>query len=102
MRKARLEGLHVAAIAAVGLLLLYVPAYAVYAGASLFRAPWWDIALQAVVQGLLAAVLSLVLYGRAVSILGAAFAALCPAMTALLAIPVLGEWPTPADWLAIV
>lgn len=105
MRKARLEGLHAAAIAAVGLLLLYVPGYAVFAGASIFHAPWWDIALQAVVQGLLAAVLSLVLYGRAVTILGASsgasFAALCPAMTALLAIPVLGEWPTLADWLAI-
>jgi drug/metabolite transporter (DMT)-like permease len=57
------------------------------------------------VQGLLTAILSLVFYGRAVAILGAssgaAFAALCPAMTALLGIPVLGEWPTPTDWAAI-
>ena len=48
----------------------------------------------------------LVLYGRAVSILeasgGAAFPALCPAMTAVLAIPILGEWPTAIDWIAII
>jgi drug/metabolite transporter (DMT)-like permease len=64
-----------------------------------------DIALQAFVQGLLTAIISLLLYGRAVSILGAsggaAFAALCPAMTALLGIPILGEWPGMIDWAAI-
>jgi drug/metabolite transporter (DMT)-like permease len=106
MRKARLEGLHAAAIAAVGALFLYVPGYAVFTGASLIQAPWRDVALQAIVQGVLTAILSLLLYGRAVSILGAssgaAFAALCPAMTALFAIPILGEWPTLTDWLAIV
>jgi drug/metabolite transporter (DMT)-like permease len=105
MRKARLEGLHAAAIAAAGALLTYVPAYGVVTGMSLLNAPWRIIALQAFVQGLLTAVISLLLYGRAVSILGAssgaAFAALCPAMTALFGIPVLGEWPAPVDWIAI-
>jgi drug/metabolite transporter (DMT)-like permease len=106
MRRARLDGLHAAAIAAVGTLVLYLPVYAVVAGASLFKAPLTDIALQAFVQGLLTAIISLVLYGRAVSILGAssgaAFPALCPAMTAVLAIPILGEWPTAVDWIAII
>jgi drug/metabolite transporter (DMT)-like permease len=105
MRMARLEGLHAAAIAAAGALFTYVPLYAFVTGASLTHAPWRDVALQGVVQGLLTAVISLLLYGRAVSILGAssgaAFAALCPAMTALFAIPVLGEWPTTIDWIAI-
>jgi drug/metabolite transporter (DMT)-like permease len=105
MRRARLDGLHAAAIAAVGALVLYLPVYAVVAGTSLLEAPPTDVALQALVQGLLTAVISLLLYGRAVSILGAssgaAFAALCPAMTALLAIPILGEWPAPMDWIAI-
>jgi hypothetical protein len=32
---------------------------------------------------------------------GAAFAALSPAMTAVMAIPILGEWPTAMDWIAI-
>ena len=33
---------------------------------------------------------------------GAAFPALCPAMVAVLAIPILGEWPTSTDWIAII
>ena len=33
---------------------------------------------------------------------GAAFPALCLAMTAVLAIPILGEWPTAIDWIAII
>jgi drug/metabolite transporter (DMT)-like permease len=106
MRRARLDGLHAAAIAAVVTLFLYLPVYAVVFGASLFKAPLTDILLQAFVQGFLTAVISLMLYGRAVSILGAssaaAFPALCPAMTAVLAIPVLGEWPTAIDWIAII
>jgi drug/metabolite transporter (DMT)-like permease len=106
MRRARLDGLHAAAIADVGNLVLYLPVYALVAGASLLVAPPTDIALQAIVQGVLTAVISLVLYGRAVSILGAsggaAFPALCPAMTAVLAIPILGEWPAPVDWIAII
>jgi drug/metabolite transporter (DMT)-like permease len=74
MRRARLDRLHAAAIAAVGALILYVPVY--------------------------------FFVGRAVSILGAssgaAFAALVPAMTALMAIPMLGEWPSAIDWMAII
>jgi drug/metabolite transporter (DMT)-like permease len=87
-------------------MLLYLPVYWVLPGTAIAHAPWFDIALQAVVQGVLTAVVSLMLYGRAVGILGAssgaAFAALCPAMTALMAIPILGEWPQNRDWAAIV
>jgi drug/metabolite transporter (DMT)-like permease len=105
MRRARLDGLHAAAIAAAGALFLYLPVYLALAGASLAKAPWGDLALQAIVQGLLTAIVSLIFYGRAVSILGAssgaAFAALSPAMTAVMAIPILGEWPTSIDWIAI-
>jgi drug/metabolite transporter (DMT)-like permease len=76
------------------------------AGTSLARAPWGDVALQAFVQGILTAIVSLIFYGRAVGILGAssgaAFAALSPAMTAVMAIPILGEWPTAMDWIAII
>jgi len=105
MRQARLDGLHAAAIAAVGSLVLYLPAYALIAGARVFQAPLSDIVLQAVIQGVLTAIVALLLYGRMVGILGAtrgaAFVALTPAMTALLGIPVLGEWPSALDWTAI-
>ena len=106
MRRARLDGLHAAAISAVGSMLLYLPPYAIAAGASLLDASPGAIALQAFVQGLLTAVISYIVYGLAVGILGAssgsAFAASCPAMTALMAIPILGEWPTAIDWTAII
>jgi len=106
LRRARLDGLHAAAISAVGAMLLYLPIYWVLPRTALMHAPWFDIALQAFVQGILTAIISLMLYGSAVGILGAssgaAFAALCPAMTALLAIPILGEWPQNLDWAAIV
>ena len=106
MRKAGLEGLHAAAIAAVGSLVAYVPAYVVMSGTGLFKAPWPDLALQAFVHGLLVAVISFLCIGRAVSILGAsngsAFAALAPAITAILAIPILGEWPATSDWIAML
>ena len=101
MRRARLDGLHTAAIAAVGSLVLYLPVYAYVAGTSVFRAPLFDIGLQAVVQGLLTAIVALLLYGRMVRLLGAtggaAFVALTPVVTALMAIPVLGEWPVTID-----
>jgi drug/metabolite transporter (DMT)-like permease len=106
MRRARLDGLHAAALSAVGSMLLYLPIFWALPGTAVASAPWRDIALQAFVQGVLTAVVSLVLYGRAVNILGAssgaAFAALCPAMTAVFGIPMLGEWPRAIDWAAIL
>jgi hypothetical protein len=87
MRQARLDGLHAAAIAAVDSLVLYVPVYAAVLAESLLRASVADVALQAVVQGILTAIVALLLYGRMVGILGAiagaAFVALTPATTAL-------------------
>src|SRR5437899_10855239 len=86
-------------------MLLYLPIFVLIPEQTLAAASWGDLGLQAFVQGVLTAIISLLLYGRAVAILGAssgaAFAALCPAMTALLAIPILGEWPKPMDWMAI-
>jgi len=106
MRKASLDGLHAAAIAAVGSSIIFVPVYALVSGISLFDAPGREIALQAFIQGVLTPIVSYWTYGRAVSILGAssgsAFAALSPAMTALVSIPLLGEWPAASDWIAIV
>ncbi len=105
MRRARLDGLHAAALAAVASLALYLPIYAYFAGTSVFNAPLSDIGLQAIVQGFLTGIVALLLYGRMVSILGAtsgaAFLALTPAMTALMGIPILGELPSAIDWMAI-
>ena len=56
-------------------------------------------------RGVSTAVISYLVYGLAIRILGAssgaAFAASCPMMTAVMALPILGEWPSPIDWVAI-
>ena len=105
LRKAGISGMHAAAIAAVASLIVYVPIYLFIAGDRLLHAPPFDVALQAVVQGVLTAVISLILYGRAVELLGAssaaAFAAICPVLTAVFGLVLLGEMPTLAEWLAI-
>ena len=106
MRRADLDPLHAAALVSVGSLAIYLPVYLAWRGAALARIPLTELAIQVVFQGVLVTIVSLLLYGRAVALLGAprgaAFGALVPALTALIAIPLLGEWPHATDWLAIV
>jgi drug/metabolite transporter (DMT)-like permease len=94
----KVEPLHTTAVVAVLSMLIYIPGYTWLAGDSLASAPWSEIAIQAVFQGLLSAVVALLLYTRAVALLGAArgavFAALVPSFSLLLAIPLLHELPT--------
>jgi drug/metabolite transporter (DMT)-like permease len=94
----RVEPLHATAIVAVLSMLLYLPFYAWFAGTQIAAAPWREIVIQAVFQGVLSAVVALLLYTRAVAILGAArgavFAALVPTFSLLIAIPLLHETPT--------
>jgi len=65
-----------------------------------------DVIMQATVQGLLSGVLAIVLYGVAITRLGAtrgaALTALVPVLAAVLSVPLLGEWPSAATALAIV
>ena len=77
-------------------LIVFLPVCFFVYGARLPEASLQYIALQAFVYGVLTAVVSLLLFGRAVShhdaSNGSAFVALCPSITALAAIPVHGEW----------
>jgi drug/metabolite transporter (DMT)-like permease len=63
------------------------------------------VLIQSIIQGLFSGVLAILLYGAAVTRLGAtagaAFVALVPALAAVIAIPVLGEWPTPGAVIGI-
>jgi drug/metabolite transporter (DMT)-like permease len=106
MRRARLDGFHAAAIAAVPSLVIYVPIYVIVFGYRALQLPLADILVQALYQGVLTAAVSIALYGRAISLLGAsaagAFVALGPAIAAVISIPVLGEMPSSAEWLAII
>lgn len=105
MRWGGIAPLHATALVSVGSFVGYVPFYLLIAGDRILDAPLADIATQAIYQGLLATVVSLTLFGRAVAILGAssgaAFGALVPAMAAILAIPMLGEVPSASDWTGI-
>jgi drug/metabolite transporter (DMT)-like permease len=64
-----------------------------------------DVIVQAGVQGVLSGVLAIVLYGVAITRLGAtrgaALTALVPVVAAVLSVPLLGEWPLPATGIAI-
>ncbi|HEV3183710.1 MAG TPA: DMT family transporter, partial [Xanthobacteraceae bacterium] len=105
MRQARLAPLHATALVSTGSLVIYLPVYLALFGTRLARVPPADLAVQTIFQGILVTIVSIVLYGRAVAILGAsggaAFGALVPALSALFAIPLLGEWPSATDWLGI-
>jgi drug/metabolite transporter (DMT)-like permease len=65
-----------------------------------------EIVLQGLVQGVLSGIIATVLFANAILRLGpsraAAFAALIPALVAILAIPVLGEIPTTAALAGII
>jgi drug/metabolite transporter (DMT)-like permease len=98
-RRWNAEPLHATAVVGVLSMALYVPGYAWLAGDGIVDAPWRDLVVQGVFQGVMSAVVALLLYTRAVAILGAArgavFAALVPAFSLLVAIPLLRETPTP-------
>jgi drug/metabolite transporter (DMT)-like permease len=105
IRRARLDGLHAAAIAAVVSLLVYFPLYVTFVDNRLLEVSSTILVGQAFYQGVVTAAVSLALFGRSIMLLGAskaaAFVALTPVMAAVMAIPALGEWPTSIDWLAI-
>jgi drug/metabolite transporter (DMT)-like permease len=105
LRKAHLQDLHAPAIAAVASLVFYIPAYLYFRAGHLFVAPLKDLLVQGFYQGVLTAVVSLVLYSLGVARLGAsaagAFVAFGPVIAALLAIVVLGERMAAHDWIAI-
>ncbi|WP_299396737.1 DMT family transporter [Pelagibius sp.] len=101
LRAWRADPLQATALVAVLSLVFTLPLYALFAEPRLLIAPAGELLGQAVFQGLLAAILALVCYSRAVAILGAGrgavFATLVPAIAVLLAYPLLGEVPATTD-----
>ncbi len=106
VRQAELDPLHATALVSTGSLIIYLPIYLAWHGSRLAQIPLGELAVQALFQGVVVTIIALVLYGRAIVILGAsgasAFGALVPALSALLAIPLLGEWPSETDWAGIL
>jgi drug/metabolite transporter (DMT)-like permease len=105
MQQTRIDPLQAAALVSSGSALIYLPIYLALNGTHLAQIPLAEFVVQAIFQGFLVTVVSLVLYGQAIALIGAsggaAFGALVPALSALIAIPLLGEWPSRSDWIGI-
>ena len=85
---------------------LYLPVYLMFLPKAVTQAPWSEIWLQGLYQGLGPSVVGLLSFTFAVRILGstrtAAIMAGVPALVALMAIPTLGEWPSLLAWSGLV
>lgn len=105
-RRWKVEPMHAVAIISVVSMALYLPVYFAAIEPRIFDAPLGEVLFQAGFQGVLTAIGALVFYTRSVAILGAGrgaiFAALVPAVTILLAMPVLGEHPTANEIVGVV
>lgn len=80
-------------------LLIYIPVWALFLPSTMAEAPWREIALQGVYQGMIAAFVASILIAYAAGALGgmrqAAIMSGAPALALLMAIPLLGEIPSP-------
>ncbi len=96
-----LSGFEAAAMVSVYSMVAFVPYYLLFGEQRIASAPWIEVAQQGIYQGVLMAFLSFLLLNAGIARLGAtrasAMIALVPALTLLLAIPLLGEWPTPNE-----
>lgn len=85
------------ALVAIGSCLLFSPYYLATSGLAVFHLPLADLALHGFYQAIASGILALAAYGVAIQHLGAqraaTFSSLVPALGALVAIPVLGEYP---------
>ena len=86
--------------------LLFLPPYLLFVDSAIPSAAWSDLLLQAIYQGAFAVVLSIYLFTRAARAIGpsrtAMLTAIMPVCAALLAIPVVGDYPTGMMILGIV
>lgn len=97
-RRWGVDPLHATALVSVLSMLFYGPIYLAIHGIDILSAPVEELLFQSMAQGVFSAILALVFYTKAVSILGAGrgalFAALVPGLSAVFAYPTLGEVPT--------
>ena len=81
------------------------PLYLAFLPKAVHVAPWSEIILQGAYQGLGPSVVAVLLFTTAVRSIGpsatAAMMAMVPGMVALVAIPVLGEWPSLLAWAGL-
>jgi len=87
-------------------LFWFGPLYLAFLPKAIDAAPWSEIVLQGAYQGLGPSVVAALLFTAAIRSIGptstAAMMAMVPGMVALLAIPVLGEWPSALAWAGLL
>lgn len=98
MRKWRIDPMRATAVVAVLTALVVVPGYLAYRGfGRLTTLPADALLAQGLAQGLIQGVVTLLAYSKAIAILGVSravlFPAVVPAISILLGIPLVGEWP---------
>ncbi|MGE3917844.1 MAG: DMT family transporter [Hyphomicrobiaceae bacterium] len=98
MRKWRIDPIRATAVVAVLTALVVVPGYLSYRGAGrLMTLPADALLAQGIAQGLIQGVVTLLAYSKAIAILGVSravlFPAIVPAISIVIGIPIVGEWP---------
>lgn len=98
MRKWRIDPIRATAVVAVLTALVVVPGYLTYRGVDrLMTLPADALLAQGIAQGLIQGVVTLLAYSKAIAILGVSravlFPAIVPAISILIGIPLVGEWP---------
>jgi drug/metabolite transporter (DMT)-like permease len=105
-RRSGLSPVQAAALICTWSAILFLPAYVLLGLSRLPLVSPSELAVQTVYQGVFMSCLAVVAFNRAVTLLGpsaaTAIIALLPAVASIIAIPVLGEIPLPAQWAAIV
>jgi drug/metabolite transporter (DMT)-like permease len=104
-RRLKLEPARAAAVVAVLSMACFLPLYLFLPGKALFLVSWQEVMLQAGFQGIFIGTISIFVYTKAVSALGASetalFTAAVPCVTTLAAIPLLSETPSIAALVGV-
>jgi drug/metabolite transporter (DMT)-like permease len=98
MRKWRIDPIRATAVVAVLTAVVVLPGYFAYRGLDrLMSLPADALLAQGIAQGLVQGVLTLLAYSKAIAILGVSravlFPAIVPAISIVIGIPLVGEWP---------
>ncbi len=95
VRRWRIPALPAANAVAIGAAVLFLPYWALTTDGAMFQTPWLTLVFWGVFQGVIALVLSMLLYNRAIEALGpvrpALITSLVPGCVAVSAVPILGE-----------
>ncbi len=106
LRRFGIVPMEATAIVCLSSAVIYVPVYPFIVDSQIMAAPWSEVLFQGFYQGLLAGVLFFFAFNRAVELLGSArgavFLAMVPVLAAIMAMPVLGEYPGSLDIVGIV